>query len=106
MEFSEKGTMDPMNGYFSPINGLESVNGIQFSLCWTPTNLIFAHRVISSIPYTIPVLPSSAHCTMRIVLHVSYKACSKITCIELLRELCATYREKIVHHWKACPFPR
>ncbi len=45
MEFSEKGTMDPINGHFSPINGLESVNGIQFSLCGTPTNLIFAHRV-------------------------------------------------------------
>ncbi len=45
MQFSEKGTMDPMNGYFSPINGLESVYGIQFSLCGTPTNLIFAHRV-------------------------------------------------------------
>ncbi len=38
MEFSKKGTMDPMNG-------LKSVNGIQFSLCGTPTNLIFAHRV-------------------------------------------------------------
>ncbi len=38
-----KGPMDPMNGHFSPINGLESVNGIQFSLCGTPTNLIFAH---------------------------------------------------------------
>ncbi len=35
MEFSEKGTMDPMNGHFSPINGLKFVNGI----------LIFAHRV-------------------------------------------------------------
>ncbi len=45
MEFSEKGSMDPMNGHFSPINGLESVNGIQFSLCGTPTNLIFAYRV-------------------------------------------------------------
>ncbi len=44
MEFSEKGTMDPMNGHFSPINGLGSVNGIQFSLCGTPMNLIFAHR--------------------------------------------------------------
>ncbi len=44
MEFSEKGPMDPMKGHFSPINGLESVNGIQFSLCGTPTNLIFAHR--------------------------------------------------------------
>ncbi len=40
--------MDPMNGYFSPINRLESVNGIQFSLCGTPTNLIFAHRDASS----------------------------------------------------------
>ncbi len=48
MEFSEKGTMDPMNGYFSPINGLESINGIQFSLCGTPTNLIFAHREYDS----------------------------------------------------------
>ncbi len=38
--------MDPVNGHFSPINGLESVNGIQFSLCGTPTNLIFAHRDI------------------------------------------------------------
>ncbi len=28
MEFSEKGTMDPMNGHFSPINELESINGI------------------------------------------------------------------------------
>ncbi len=36
--------MDPMNGYFFPINGLEFVSGIQFSLCGTPTNLIFAHR--------------------------------------------------------------
>ncbi len=45
MEFSEKGTMDPMNGHFSPINGLKYINGIQFSLCGTPTNLIFAHRV-------------------------------------------------------------
>ncbi len=36
--------MDPMNGHFSPINGLKSVNGIQFSHCGTPTNLIFAHR--------------------------------------------------------------
>ncbi len=44
MEFSKKGTTDPMNGHFSPINRLESVNGIQFSLCRTPTNLIFAHR--------------------------------------------------------------
>ncbi len=44
MEFSEKGPMDRMNGHFSPIKGLESVNGIQFSLCGTPTNLIFAHR--------------------------------------------------------------
>ncbi len=33
-----------MNRHFSPINGLESVNGIQFSLCGIPTNLIFAHR--------------------------------------------------------------
>ncbi len=47
MEFSEKGTMDPKNGHFSPINGLECVNGIQFSLCGTPTNLIFAHRVLN-----------------------------------------------------------
>ncbi len=39
--------MDPMNGHFSPINGLESVNGIQFLLCGTPRNLIFAHRVLS-----------------------------------------------------------
>ncbi len=45
MQFLEKGTMDPMNGHFSPIIGLESVNGKQFSLCGTPTNLIFAHRV-------------------------------------------------------------
>ncbi len=44
MEFSEKGTMNPMNGNFSPINGLESFSGIQFSLCGTPTNFIFAHR--------------------------------------------------------------
>ncbi len=29
---------------FSPINGLESVNGKQFSLCGIPTNLSFAHR--------------------------------------------------------------
>ncbi len=47
MEFSEKGPVDPMNGHFSPINGLESVNGIQFSLYRTPTNLMFAHRVPS-----------------------------------------------------------
>ncbi len=46
MEFSEKGTINPMNGHFSPINELESVNGIQFSLCGTPANLIFAHRVV------------------------------------------------------------
>ncbi len=46
MEFFEKGTMDPMNGHFSPINGLKSVNGIQFSLCGTLTNLIFAHREV------------------------------------------------------------
>ncbi len=49
MEFSEKGPMDPMNGHFSPINGLESVNRIQFSLCGTPTNLIFAHRDMSQL---------------------------------------------------------
>ncbi len=49
MEFSENGTMDPMNGHFSPINGFESVNGIQFSLCGTPTNLIFAHRVATDL---------------------------------------------------------
>ncbi len=36
-----------MNGHFSPINGLESINRIQFSLCGTPSNLIFAHRVKS-----------------------------------------------------------
>ncbi len=36
--------MDLMNGHFSPINGLESFNGIQFSLCGTATNLILAHR--------------------------------------------------------------
>ncbi len=47
MEFSVKGTMDPMNGHFSPINGLKSVKQIQFSLCGTPTNLIFAHRELS-----------------------------------------------------------
>ncbi len=47
MEFSEKGPMDQMNGHFSPVNGLESVNGIQFSLCGTPTNLICAHRVLT-----------------------------------------------------------
>ncbi len=35
--------MDPMNGHFSPINGLESVKGIQFSLYGIPTNLIFAN---------------------------------------------------------------
>ncbi len=45
MEFSEKGPMDPMNGHFSPINGLESIN-VKFSLCGTPTNLIFAHKVV------------------------------------------------------------
>ncbi len=39
--------MDPMNAHFSPINGLESVKRIQFSLCGIPTNLIFAHRHIS-----------------------------------------------------------
>ncbi len=50
MEFSKKGTMDPMNGHFSFINGLESVNGIQFSLCGTPTNLIFAHKVSIKFP--------------------------------------------------------
>ncbi len=44
MEFSEKGPIDLMNGHFSPINGLESVNGIQFSLCGTPMTFIFAHR--------------------------------------------------------------
>ncbi len=44
MEFSEKGPMDPMNGHFSSINGLESVNGVQFSLCGILTNLIFAHK--------------------------------------------------------------
>ncbi len=41
--------MDPMNRHFSPINRLESVNGIQFSLCGIPTNLIFAHRVVCTI---------------------------------------------------------
>ncbi len=46
MEFSEKVPMDLMNGHFSPINGLNSINGIPFSLCGTPTNLIFARRVI------------------------------------------------------------
>ncbi len=45
MEFCVKGPMDSMDGHFSPINRLESVNGIQFSLCGTSTNLIFAHRV-------------------------------------------------------------
>ncbi len=44
MEFSDKGIMDLMNGHFSPINGRKSVNRIQFSLCGTPTNLIFARR--------------------------------------------------------------
>ncbi len=51
MEFSEKGPMDPMNGHFSPINGLESINGIQFSLCGTTTNLIFAHRAATSFSW-------------------------------------------------------
>ncbi len=46
MEFSKKGPMDTMNGHFSPIYGLKSVNGIQFSLCGTPTNLMFAHREV------------------------------------------------------------
>ncbi len=32
--------------YWSVKMGLKSVNGIQFSLCGTPTNLIFAHRVL------------------------------------------------------------
>ncbi len=36
--------MDPMKGHFSPINGLESINGIQFSLYGILTNLIFAHK--------------------------------------------------------------
>ncbi len=49
MEFSEKGPMNPMNGHFSPINGLEYINEIQFSLCGTPTNLIFDHRVYCHI---------------------------------------------------------
>ncbi len=50
MEFSEKGPTDPMNnGHFSPINGLKSVNGIQFSLYGTPTNLIFVHRDVPQI---------------------------------------------------------
>ncbi len=48
MEFSKKGPMDPMNVYFSPLNGIESGSGIQFSLCETTTNLIFAHRVAES----------------------------------------------------------
>ncbi len=39
--------MDPMNGHFSPIKGLKSVNGIQFSLCGIPPNLIFADRGMS-----------------------------------------------------------
>ncbi len=73
MEFSEKGTMDPMNGRFSPINGrfspinghfspingrfspINGLDGIQFSLCGTPTNLIFAHRVLL---HSYPILPN------------------------------------------------
>ncbi len=51
MEFSEKGTKDPMNGHFSPINRLESIKWIQFSLCGISTNLIFAHREMR--PYFI-----------------------------------------------------
>ncbi len=39
--------MDSMNGHFSTINRLKYVNGIQFSLCGTPINLIFAHRGLS-----------------------------------------------------------
>ncbi len=72
MEFSKKGHMDPMNGHFSRINGLQSVNGIQFSLCGTLTNLIFANRdafdnkislfklCIQHAPMLLTVLPTGS----------------------------------------------
>ncbi len=53
MQFSEKGTMDPMNGHFSRINGFEFVNWIQSSLCGIPMDLIFA-RYLREIKENVP----------------------------------------------------
>ncbi len=73
MEFSEKGPTDPMNGHFSPINGLESINGVQFSLCGTPTNLIFAHRVGNCLlRCVIPPAPSIPEVTSEFYAVLKY----------------------------------
>ncbi len=54
-----------MNGHFSPINGLSSVNGTQFSLCGTPTNLIFAHRECRAI--NVRIMSYDKYCTINVV---------------------------------------
>ncbi len=72
MEFSKKGTM-AMNGHFSPINGLVSFNGIQFSLCGTSTNLIFAHKVSYRIIFSM-----TAECKWIIWLWVWIWLCANV----------------------------
>ncbi len=83
----QKGNYGSDEGHFSPINGLESIKLIQFSLCGIPTNLIFAHRVILSFlwsfccrsplpfPFSLKLISYVFQHSLRIVLSLLNITC-------------------------------